>query len=66
MLTKVINNITSKKIEAGSFKTPILLLIFNRPDITNRVFSAIREVRPTQLYVAADGPRSEYARDKEL
>jgi len=60
------NNISSKtKFEAGSFKTPILLLIFNRPDITHRVFSAIREVRPTQLYVAADGPRSEYAGDKE-
>ena len=56
---------TKKKIEPGPFKTPILFLIFNRPDITHRVFSAIREVRPTQLYIAADGPRSEYPGDKE-
>lgn len=40
-----------------ALNTPILFLIFNRPDTTERVFEAIREVRPTRLYVAADGPR---------
>lgn len=38
--------------------TPILFLIFNRSDTTAQVFSAIREARPTKLYVAADGPRA--------
>ncbi len=37
--------------------TPILFLIFNRPDTTIRVFSKIKETRPAKLYIAADGPR---------
>lgn len=36
---------------------PILFLIFNRPDLTRRVFDRIREAQPSQLFVAADGPR---------
>lgn len=36
---------------------PILFIIFNRPDVTARVFSRIREARPHKLYIAADGPR---------
>ena len=38
-------------------KTPILFLIFNRPDKTAVVFESIRKVKPSRLYVAADGPR---------
>jgi hypothetical protein len=38
--------------------TPVLLLAFNRPETTARVFEAIRQARPTRLYVAADGPRA--------
>lgn len=38
--------------------TPVALLVFNRPEETFRVFSAIREARPEQLLVIADGPRS--------
>lgn len=38
-------------------RTPVLLLIFNRPEITRRTIEAVRAVRPTELYVAADGPR---------
>lgn len=40
-----------------SFKTPILFLVFNRPDTTEQVFKKIREIKPKQLYIAADGPR---------
>jgi len=39
--------------------TPILFLIFNRPDKTRLVFERIKEVRPTHFFIAADGPRSE-------
>jgi len=39
------------------FDTPILFLIFNRPDTTKQVFERIKEIRPKYLYVAADGPR---------
>ena len=38
-------------------KTPIALLVFNRPDTTERVFQAIRRARPPKLLVVADGPR---------
>lgn len=36
----------------------VLLLAFNRPDTTARVFDAIRKARPAHLYVAVDGPRA--------
>jgi len=39
------------------FETPILFLIFNRPDTTQKVFDAIRQQKPKYLFVAADGPR---------
>src|SRR6218665_515415 len=39
-------------------KTPVLFLVFNRPDTTSRVFEAIRAARPAVLFIAADGPRS--------
>lgn len=39
---------------------PVLLLIFNRPDLTKRVFERIREVQPSQLFIAADGPRLDH------
>ena len=38
-------------------RSPVLFLVFNRPDTTARVFEAIRQARPPRLYVAADGPR---------
>jgi len=39
------------------FDTPILFIVFNRPDETREVFQSIRGVRPAQLFIAADGPR---------
>lgn len=38
--------------------TPVLFLIFNRPDTTGQVFETIRQAQPPRLYIAADGPRS--------
>ncbi len=38
-------------------RSPVLFLVFNRPETTRRVFQTIREVRPPRLYVSADGPR---------
>ena len=45
--------------------TPVLFLIFNRPDTTQVVFDEIRKAQPTQLFVAADGPRKNYSHDPE-
>lgn len=49
-----------------NFSTPILLIIFNRPDTTQRVFDAIRQVHPQRLFVAADGPRPNNDGEKKL
>mgnify|MGYP001196121606 CR=1 FL=1 len=48
-----------------TFKTPVLFLIFNRPDTTKKVFSSIREAKPPRLYIAADGPRKNNLNDKK-
>jgi hypothetical protein len=37
---------------------PVLLIIFNRPQLTKNVFAAIRQAKPSTLFIAADGPRS--------
>lgn len=39
------------------FNTPILFLIYNRPQVTLRVFAAIKDIKPKYLFVAADGPK---------
>lgn len=39
------------------FDTPILFLVFNRPDVTRIVLDRIKMIKPIKLFVAADGPR---------
>jgi hypothetical protein len=46
-------------------KSAVLFVIFNRPDMTRRVFAQIREARPARLYIAADGRRAGFP-DEEL
>lgn len=46
--------------------TPILFLIYNRPDLARAVFERIRQWQPQYLFIAADGPRAERPRDIEL
>ncbi|MBY0424462.1 MAG: nucleotide-diphospho-sugar transferase, partial [Cytophagales bacterium] len=48
------------------FKTPILFLIFNRPNTTLKVFEVIRQVKPAQLFIASDGPRNSKEGEKEI
>jgi hypothetical protein len=40
------------------YNVPILVLIFKRPDLTQLVFDQIREIKPKQLFISADGARS--------
>lgn len=47
------------------YSTPILLIIFNRPETTRQVFEVIREQKPKYLFVAADGPRTDHKDDAE-
>jgi hypothetical protein len=39
-------------------EAPVLLIIFNRPDTTEKVFEAIRRAKPKKLFVSADAPRA--------
>lgn len=50
----------------ASLSSPILFIIFNRPDSTERVFQAIRRHRPSRLYIAADGPRLDKENERKL
>lgn len=53
-------------MKASTSDVPVLLLIFNRPNLTQKVFQQIRQARPRQLFIAADGPRYNVPEDKEL
>lgn len=46
-------------------KTPVVLLIFNRPDALMRVFDVVAQVKPPKLLVVADGPRPDRPTDGE-
>ena len=44
---------------------PVLLIIFNKPDTTAKVFQAISAAKPTKLFIAADGPRMDHPGEAE-
>ena len=46
-------------MSAYKTKSPVLMIVFNRPDKALKVLETIRAVTPSKLYIAADGPRSE-------
>lgn len=50
---------------ADTMDTPILFIIFNRPETTRQVFGAIRRAKPKQLFIAADGPRANKPGEQE-
>lgn len=37
--------------------TPVLFIVYNRLETTRQVFAKIKEVRPSKIYIAADGPK---------
>ena len=46
-------------------KTPVVLVIFKRPDKTKKVFEAIRQAKPNKLFIIADGPRLDNQHEAE-
>ena len=50
----------------SNISTPVLFLIFNRPDTTQKVFDIIRQVKPSKLFIAADGAREGNSNDERL
>jgi hypothetical protein len=47
-------------------KTPILFLIYNRPEYTKKVFEVIKKAKPEKLFVYADGPKQGKQADIEM
>lgn len=45
--------------------TPILYLVFNRPDLVKKSFKKIQELKPKRLFIAGDGPREGFEEDKK-
>jgi hypothetical protein len=50
----------------GVCKSPVIFIIFNRPDLTEIVFRRIAQARPSRLLLVADGPRATKAGEREL
>lgn len=46
-------------------ETPILFLVFNRQDTSEKVFKTIRESKPSKLYIASDGARESKKNEKQ-
>lgn len=44
-------------------RTPVLFLVYRRPELTAQVLAAIRQARPSRLLVAADGPNPAHPED---
>ena len=40
-----------------TFDTPVLLIVFNRPELTQRVLTILKENRVDNLFIAFDSPR---------
>lgn len=55
---------TASPRSATPMKTPVALFLFNRPELTRRVFDAIAAARPRQLFLVADGPRDQTERHR--
>ena len=48
-----------------NFDVPILFLIYRQPEITKATFERIRQIKPSRLYIAADGPHRDRPSEKE-
>ena len=46
-------------------EVPLLMIAFNRPEKTRRVFEAVTAAAPRRLYLAADGPRADVPSDRQ-
>lgn len=61
--TKEVNKHVSKK---NNYETAILFVIFNRPKNTKTVFEQIKKIKPSRLYIVADGPRDGIENEVDL
>lgn len=49
--------------QGAVLNTPVILLVFNRPDLTARLIERLATMRPSHVLVICDGPRNNRAAD---
>ncbi|MGL4865378.1 MAG: hypothetical protein ACRC3I_10450 [Cetobacterium sp.] len=47
------------------YDIPILFIVFNRMEITQKSFEKIKKIKPSKLYISSDGPREEIKDENE-
>lgn len=47
------------------FEIPLVLIVFNRPELTRGLLDCIRKIHPTRLFLVADGARHDRAEESE-
>ncbi len=47
-----------------NISTPVVLILFRRPELTRKVLESISKVQPRHLYVIADGPREDLPNER--
>lgn len=48
-----------------ALRAPVALIVFNRPQTTQRVFAEVARARPSRLFLIADGPRPDREADAQ-
>ena len=56
-------NSINKNINKLRLEIPILIIAFNRPKLTQKLLKSIKLLKPSKIYVAADGPRNNNIND---
>ena len=51
--------------DCGFFETPIVIIVFNRPQLTRSIFAQIRNLKPKNLFIVSDGARASVNGEKE-
>jgi hypothetical protein len=52
------------EMQNETMKSPVTLILFNRPDLTEKVFDRISHAKPSKLFLIADGPRKDNREDE--
>lgn len=52
-------------MENWKIDVPVFMIFFNRPDVLEKVFAAVRDAKPSKLFLACDGPRANRPDDVE-
>jgi len=58
--------LSAEVVALPPLETPVVLIVFNRPNETRKVFHEIAKARPSQLFIISDGPRLQSSKDEAL